>query len=117
MTDTNNLSRMTCEACRADARAATAEEREAFSRQIPGWIIETVDGVDRLTREFSFRDFAGALAFTNRVGAIAEEANHHPRIVTEWGRCAVSWWSHEMGGLHRNDFILAARTDEAAARA
>jgi len=114
MSDSEKLSHMNCEACRADAPAATAAERDAFSREIPEWKIETVDGVDRLTREFSFDDFAGALAFTNRVGAIAEEANHHPRIVTEWGRCAVSWWSHEMGGLHRNDFILAARTDEAA---
>ena len=116
MSDNEQLSQMSCEACRGDAPAATPEEREAFLLQIPEWKIETVNGVDRLTREFSFRDFAGAWALTNRVAEIAEAANHHPRIVTEWGRCTVSWWSHEMGGLHRNDFILAARTDEVAAR-
>lgn len=107
------LSHETCEACRADATPATAEERAAMREQIPDWRIETVDGVDRLVRKFAFRNFADALAFTDRVGALAEEAGHHPRIVTEWGSCEVSWWSHEMGGLHRNDFILAARTDEA----
>ena len=108
-----SLKQMQCEACRADATPATSEERADFMRELPDWRIETVDGVDRLTRQFSFNDFAEALAFTNKVGAIAEEVGHHPLLVTEWGSCTVSWWSHEMGGLHRNDFILAARTDEA----
>jgi len=108
-----NLSQMECEACRADAKPATAEERENFGREIPEWHVDTVEGVDRLVRRFSFRNFAEALAFTNRVGAIAEEVQHHPKLVTEWGSCQVSWWSHEMGGLHRNDYILAARTDKA----
>ncbi len=108
-----SLSQMKCEACRADAKPATQEERADFGKQIPEWRVETVDGVDRLVRRFSFKDFAQALSFTNRVGAIAEEVQHHPKLVTEWGACEVSWWSHEMGGLHRNDYILAARTDQA----
>jgi 4a-hydroxytetrahydrobiopterin dehydratase len=111
MSDTN-LSQMECEACRADATPATEAERKEYGSQIPEWETVTVDGVDRLVRAYAFKDFAGALAFTNRVGEIAEEAGHHPKIVTEYGRCEVSWWSHEMGGLHKNDFILAARTDE-----
>ncbi|MEM0966786.1 MAG: 4a-hydroxytetrahydrobiopterin dehydratase [Verrucomicrobiota bacterium] len=106
-----SLKEKKCEACRADAPPATDEERVRFLKEIPSWKIEVVDGVDRLTRVFSFPDFAGALTFTNQVAEIAEEAGHHPLLITEWGRCTVSWWSHEMGGLHLNDFILAARTD------
>jgi len=106
---------MKCEACRADASPATEQERQQFAAEIPDWTIETVEGVDRLTRRFPLPDFAKALAFTNQIGTIAEEAGHHPLLITEWGACTVSWWSHEMGGLHKNDFILAARTDKAFA--
>ena len=74
------------------------------------------DGVKRLERVFTFPDFAGALAFTNRVGAIAEAAGHHPALLTEWGRVTVGWWTHAIGGLHRNDFIMAARTEPLAVR-
>lgn len=113
MSDTR-LSQLSCEACRADAVPASEAEREAFLREIPDWRVESVDGVDRLTREFTFPDFAEALSLTVRIGDLAEEVGHHPLLITEWGKCTVSWWSHEMGGLHRNDFILAARTDELA---
>ena len=56
-------------------------------------------------------DCAGALAFTNRVGALAEREGHHPALLTEWGRVTVTWWTHKIRGLHRNDFIMAAKTD------
>ncbi len=67
--------------------------------------------MDTLERTFRFRDFAGALAFTARVGAEAEAQGHHPFLLTEWGRVTVTWWTHKIKGLHRNDFIMAARTD------
>jgi 4a-hydroxytetrahydrobiopterin dehydratase len=66
----------------------------------------------RLERTFKFKNFTQALEFTNKVGAIAEEEDHHPRIVTEWGRVILQWWTHVIGGLHKNDFIMAAKTDE-----
>jgi 4a-hydroxytetrahydrobiopterin dehydratase len=69
------------------------------------------DGVRRLERVFTFANFADALAFTNRVGALAEAAGHHPALLTEWGRVTVAWWTHKIGGLHRNDFIMARKTD------
>jgi 4a-hydroxytetrahydrobiopterin dehydratase len=75
------------------------------------WMVVEKDGVQQLVREFTFKDFAQALAFTNRVGAIAEEAGHHPALLTEWGRVTVSWWTHKVRGLHRNDFVMAAKTD------
>ena len=73
------------------------------------------DGVKQLQRVFRFRNFQAALAFTNRVGALAEAQGHHPLLITEWGRVTVCWWTHKIGGLHLNDFIMAARTDTLAA--
>jgi pterin-4a-carbinolamine dehydratase len=66
-------------------------------------------------RAFEFPSFADALAFTNRVGALAEKEGHHPALLTEWGRVTVTWWTHKIRGLHRNDFIMAAKTDALAA--
>jgi 4a-hydroxytetrahydrobiopterin dehydratase len=101
-----------CEACRADAPKVSDAELAELIKQIPDWQPVVVDGVLQLKREYTFRNFALALAFTNRVGALAEEAGHHPALLTEWGKVTVSWWTHKIKGLHRNDFILAARTDQ-----
>jgi 4a-hydroxytetrahydrobiopterin dehydratase len=80
--------------------------------KVPEWQVVEQAGVKRLKRVFKFDDFAQALAFTNRVGEIAEEEGHHPVLVTEWGRVTVTWWTHKIGGLHQNDFIMAAKTDQ-----
>lgn len=108
----NRLSQQECEACRADAPKISDEDLRALMPDIPEWQPLVIDGVMQLRREFSFRNFADAMAFSNRVGELAEAAGHHPAILTEWGRVTISWWSHKIGGLHRNDLILAARTDE-----
>ena len=79
--------------------------------EVPAWRIVDIDGVSRLQRLFTFEDFAAALEFTNRVGAMAEAENHHPTLITEWGRVSAMWWTHKVDGLHRNDFIAAAKTD------
>lgn len=106
------LAAMSCEACRADAPKVSPEEKAELMIQLPDWTIEEVDGEERLVRVFKFPDFVQALGFTNRVGEIAEEAGHHPAVLTEWGRVTVSWWTHKIGGLHRNDFIMAAKTND-----
>ncbi|MBI3740755.1 MAG: 4a-hydroxytetrahydrobiopterin dehydratase, partial [Chloroflexi bacterium] len=67
--------------------------------------------IKRLERVFKFKNFADALAFTNKIGAMAEEEGHHPVIITDWGRVTVTWWTHKIKGLHQNDFIAAAKTD------
>lgn len=105
------LSEERCEACRVNAPRVSASELAELIRQIPEWQAEVVDGVMQLQREFSFRNFVDALAFTNQVGVLAEQAGHHPALLTEWGKVKVSWWTHKIKGLHRNDFILAAKTD------
>ena len=91
-------------------------ERVVPTPQVPEWDLVEIDGVKRLRRVFTFDDFPQALAFTNAVGRIAEEEGHHPALLTEWGRTTVSWWTHKIRGLHRNDFIMAAKTDELRAR-
>ena len=106
------LSEQVCEACRADAPRVSDDELKALLREIPDWAPVVRDGILQLERVFSFSDFAQALAFTNKVGALAEEAGHHPAILTEWGKVTVTWWTHKIKGLHKTDFILAARTDE-----
>ncbi len=80
--------------------------------QIPEWAVIEIDGIKRLERKFKFKNFIEALEFTNRVGTLAEAEDHHPALLTEWGSVTVTWWTHSVGGLHRNDFIMAARTDE-----
>ncbi|MGQ0562525.1 MAG: 4a-hydroxytetrahydrobiopterin dehydratase [Gemmatimonadota bacterium] len=106
------LTAMTCEACRADSPRATESEKREYMAQLPEWTIVQQDGIDRLQRVYSFRNFVDALAFTSPIGELAEANGHHPLLITEWGRVTVQWWTHKIGGLHVNDFILAAKTDE-----
>jgi len=106
------LTRQKCKACRADAPRVTDAEATELRSQIPDWRLVERDGVPRLEREFAFEDFAAALEFTDAVGEIAEDEGHHPALLTEWGKVTVTWWTHKIRGLHRNDFIMAARTDE-----
>jgi 4a-hydroxytetrahydrobiopterin dehydratase len=110
----SSLRESSCVACRADAPTVTPDELAQLLPEIPDWTLEEVDGVPRLTRVFSFRDFASALEFTNRVAELAESEGHHPALLTEWGRTTVSWWTHKIRGLHRNDFVMAAKTDAVA---
>jgi 4a-hydroxytetrahydrobiopterin dehydratase len=113
----DELRSMKCVACRADSLRVTEAEIAELQPQIPDWQLVRVDEIPRLTRVYKLKNFARALDFTNRIGAIAEEQGHHPAILTEWGRVTVSWWTHKIKGLHRNDFIMAARTDELYAEA
>jgi 4a-hydroxytetrahydrobiopterin dehydratase len=110
------LAQMTCVACRRDAPAVTDEEIAELRPQVPEWELVELDGIRRLQRVFPAEGFAGALAFTNRVAALAEAEGHHPALLTEWGRTTVTWWTHKIRGLHRNDFVMAAKTDELAAQ-
>jgi 4a-hydroxytetrahydrobiopterin dehydratase len=108
----SELSQMTCTACRGDEPILTDAEIAELRPQVPEWQVVQREGIKRLERLFRFRNFAEALAFTNRVGEQAEKEGHHPALLTEWGRVTVTWWTHKIGGLHQNDFIMAAQTDE-----
>ena len=101
-----------CEPCRKGAPLASEAETEAFLQQLPNWAIVEIDGVRELTRVYSFQNFRQALAFTTQIGELAEREGHHPAILTEWGQVTLRWWTHKIGGLHRNDFIMAAKSNE-----
>ena len=98
-----------CTPCNAETPPLEGRELQAYSEQIAAaWHV--VDE-HHLTRSFTFDDFAGALDFTNRVGAVAEAEGHHPEICLTWGRASVKLWTHVIDGLSENDFILAAKID------
>ena len=103
-----------CVACRPDSPIVTEAEKAQLLPRIPDWKVVMRDGIPQLVRQYRFRNFVDALAFTNRVGEIAEAEGHHPAILTEWGRVTVTWWTHAIKNLHRNDFIMAAKTDQIA---
>ena len=108
----NALAEMKCVPCRGDEPSLTEEEIADLKPKVPKWQVVNQQGVKKLHRNFKFEDFAQALDFTNRVGDIAEEQGHHPVLITKWGEVTVSWWTHEIEGLHNNDFVMAAKTDQ-----
>jgi len=111
-----DLSKEECTACRADAPPVTVDEQHHLLHELPEWRVVDKDDEPKLERVYKFENFVHALAFTNKVGEIAENAGHHPALLTEWGKVTVRWWTHKIRNLHRNDFIMAARSDEAFSR-
>jgi len=107
----SNLTAKTCEVCRIGAPLVSQAEIDEFMPQLKGWELVETDGVRQLRKTFRFANFAEALSFTDKVGALCERENHHPAILTEWGKVTVSWWTHKIKGLHVNDFVMAAKTD------
>ncbi|MDA0322522.1 MAG: 4a-hydroxytetrahydrobiopterin dehydratase [Verrucomicrobia bacterium] len=107
----SDFTELKCEACRAGAPAATSEERARFLQEHPEWTVIDLDGVPQLRRTFNFANFVAALDFTNKVGALAEAEDHHPALLTEWGKSTVTWWTHKIKDLHLNDLIAASKTD------
>lgn len=78
--------------------------------QLPDWTVSDSQ-VPQLVRQFKFTSYAKAVVFVNSLAVLAETNDHHPAMLIEWGKVTVSWWTHSLGGLHINDFILAAQTD------
>jgi 4a-hydroxytetrahydrobiopterin dehydratase len=107
----SNLHELKCVPCRGGEPHLSEAEIIAFQPQVPDWNILEVNGEKRLSKAFKFKNFAQALAFTDQVGALAEAEDHHPALLTEWGKVTVSWWTHAIQGLHQNDFIMASKTD------
>lgn len=109
----SDLAAMDCERVNRDSSPVSEEELNEYRSQVPEWDVLEKNGARRLRRTYKFDDFKQALEFTNRVGELAEEQDHHPVLTTEWGKVTVTWWTHVIGGLHRNDFIMAAKSDQA----
>jgi len=108
------LAQMKCVACRGDVPTLTEAEITALQIEVPQWTVIEVDGIKRLERTFKLKNFIEAISLTNKIAMIAEKEDHHPLIITEWGKVKVQWWTHKIKGLHKNDFIMAAKTDTLA---
>ena len=108
----SGLSEKRCIPCRSGALTLKGTELERLLAEVPGW--EAVRE-HHLSRETRFPDFAAALAFVNKVGALAEEQGHHPDIYLAWGKVRIDIWTHKIDGLTESDFILAAKIDALSA--
>ncbi len=108
----SELSEKKCVPCRGGVPALKGEAVRSLLEQLDGWHVEHEQ---RLQRSFDFPDFARALDFVNRLGAIAEEEGHHPDIHLAWGKVGVEIWTHKIDGHTESDFILAAKYDQAYA--
>jgi 4a-hydroxytetrahydrobiopterin dehydratase len=107
-----NLAQFQCIPCRGGEPTLSDEEIARLKPEAPDWNVVESGEVLHLERAFKFKNFVQALEFTNRVAELAEEQGHHPALLTEWGKVTVTWWTHKIKGLHRNDFIMAAKTDK-----
>jgi 4a-hydroxytetrahydrobiopterin dehydratase len=108
----NELEQMHCTAVTTSTPKFSDREISEYKSKLPEWRVYEKEGELRLERGFSFKDFNQAIAFTNKVAQAANEEDHHPAILTEWGKVTVSWWTHRIKGLSMNDFIMAAKTDK-----
>ena len=106
-----SLKESECEACRIDAPKVTDIEKQEFLKELSDWKIIDNSGIDQLVKTFNFASYQDASVFTQKVADLADDEDHHPKIVLEYGKVEVFWWSHKIKGLHKNDFICAAKTD------
>jgi 4a-hydroxytetrahydrobiopterin dehydratase len=106
------LRELKCVPCRGGDPSLTGDQIQELQPQVPEWDVVERDGIKRLERVFKFRNFKDALTFTVKVGDLAEAEDHHPTLTTEWGKVTVTWWTHVIKGLHQNDFVMAAKTDQ-----
>ncbi len=106
------LAEMRCVPCRGTEPALSDQESASLLAQLDGWQIVHKDGITHLEKRFPFSKYLQAAAFTDAVAKLADEQDHHPAILLEWGQVTVQWWTHVLKGLHQNDFISAAKTDQ-----
>jgi 4a-hydroxytetrahydrobiopterin dehydratase len=108
----SQLTQVSCVPCRGGEPPMDDAAIARVMPDVPAWRKAVRDGIARIEREYTFKDFRSALDFTVLVGELAEREQHHPDIHLAWGRVRVETWTHKIKGLHRNDFILAAKCDE-----
>jgi 4a-hydroxytetrahydrobiopterin dehydratase len=106
----NELAQLHCSKITKDTAKLSDQDVQRYLDGLPDWIITMAEGEPRLERVFKFNDFKQAADFTQQLAKIADEEDHHPALLTEWGKVTVYWWTHRIRGLHQNDFIMAAKT-------
>ena len=107
MQETPDLTQKKCVPCEGFETPFNKVEAEVLLRQVPDWTLS--DDGKSISRSFTFKDFAGAMALANSIAALAEAEGHHPDLHVAWGKLTVSTWTHAINGLSENDFIMAAK--------
>jgi 4a-hydroxytetrahydrobiopterin dehydratase len=107
--DSHELTAKSCVPCRGGVPPLTEAEARRLCEAVPAWALLEIG--TRLVRRFEFRDFKAAMEFVNRVADLAEEEGHHPDFEIHWNKVELTLWTHKIGGLHENDFIMAAKID------
>lgn len=107
----NDLSSQSCEACQIDAPKVPQDQIQILLSEINGWVL-IEEPINKIQKIFSFKSYKDSVDFSNKVASLADDEDHHPQILLEWGKVTVIWWSHKIEGLHKNDFICAAKTDK-----
>ena len=107
----NDLSSQSCEACQIDAPKVPQDQIQILLSEINGWFLID-EPINKIQKIFSFKSYKDSVDFSNKVASLADDEDHHPQILLEWGKVTVIWWSHKIEGLHKNDFICAAKTDK-----
>ena len=105
------LAKEICSACEIGAPLVPHDQQMELLNDLDGWIIDTLD-ISRLIKEFKLNNYEQSIRFANLIADLAESQDHHPKITLEWGCVSIEWWSHKIKGLHMNDFICAAKSDE-----
>ena len=105
------LDKKTCVPCQGGMPSLSDGEISQLKPNVPDWKVEEVGGIKHLLRTFEFNDFVHAMKFVNKVAEIAEGEGHHPDLHIHWNQVRVEIWTHKIGGLHENDFILASKID------
>lgn len=100
-----------CQACTKGAPALTGEALTRAREELDEWDL-LAEEEPKLSRVFSLSNFEQALGFANQVGELAEQYNHHPKLIVEWGKVTVQWWTHKIKNVHHTDAVLAAKTDQ-----
>jgi len=101
-----------CKSCDIGAEKITIDELDFMMTSLPDWVIKKENDISKIHRTYLFNNFQKALNFTNRIGALAEDHNHHPSILTEWGKVTVTWWSHGIKDLTLKDLDMAGGCDK-----
>ena len=107
----NELAQQHCGPIGANTLRLNDYDVSQLKAKLPGWQTYEKAAELRLEKVFKFEDFRKAVAFTNQIAQVSNEEDHHPAILTEWGKVTVTWWTHKIKGLHQNDFIMAAKTE------
>ena len=111
-----DLTERKCTPCRGEDPPLSPDQARLMLAELPGWAF--LNENTRISRGYRLKNFRAALAFVNRVGEVAEAEGHHPDIrLFSWNKVEFTLFTHKIGGLHENDFILAAKIDALAAEA